>query len=392
MILYWQVLCVNKIIIFYGSNREFNKKIPRDSRNLTDVVMELDSDSKNMIVHIPELQKENNDTKTEKEKLKVANFVINSDEYSGVREHVIINFANFIAKMDIQNMYIQNPPIHISEQLHRIYDEKNIIQEIRQPYNGITKTILQQFYNGYDDKIIGQEIAKMKVLQALYPLMDNKQKKPMVILFYGDSGIGKTETAHYLAELLDGKLMRKQFSMYQNNQFGTYLFGGSYGEGSFAKDLLDRDSNVILLDEFDKANPVFHSAFYQLFDEGVYEDRNYKVNLDYAIIICTSNYKTENEIKEQLGTPIFNRFDAVIHFEDLSDEAKEKIARNFIQESIEEYEEDGIEMNKNILMRLQKSAIAYSNAREIKHLIQNTFSLYAIRQLCLNDVTNESND
>lgn len=381
---------MNKIIIFYGSNREFNKIIPRDSRNLTDVVMELDSDNKNMIVHIPELQKENNDTKTEKEKLKVANFVINSDEYSGVREHVIINFANFIAKMDIQNMYIQNPPIQISEQLHRIYDDKNIIQEIKQPYNGITKTIIQQFYNGYDDKIIGQEMAKMKVLQALYPLMDNKQKKPMIILFYGDSGIGKTETAHYLAELLDGKLMRKQFSMYQNNQFGTYLFGGSYGEGSFAKDLLDRDSNVILLDEFDKANPVFHSAFYQLFDEGVYEDQNYKVNLDYAIIICTSNYKTESEIKEQLGTPIFNRFDAVIHFEDLSDEAKEKIARNFIQETIEKYKEDTIEMDENILLRLQKSAIEYSNAREIKHLIQNTFSLYAIRKLCLNDKINES--
>ncbi len=147
-----------------------------------------------------------------------------------------------------------------------------------------------------------------------------------------------------------------------------------------------------MLHEFDKANPVFHSAFYQLFDEGVYEDQNYKVNLDYAIIICTSNYKTESEIKEQLGTPIFNRFDAVIHFEDLSDEAKEKIARNFIQETIEKYKEDTIKMDENILLRLQKSAIAYSSAREIKHLIQNTFSLYAIRQLCLNDVTSESND
>lgn len=69
------------------------------------------------------------------------------------------------------------------------------------------------------------------------------------------------------------------------------------------------ESNIILLDEFDKANPIFHSAFYQLFDEGIYEDQNYKVNLNYAIIACTSNYKTENKIKEQLGIPIFNCFD-----------------------------------------------------------------------------------
>ena len=40
-----------------------------------------------------------------------------------------------------------------------------------------------------------------------------------------------------------------------------------------------------------------------------------------------------------------NRFDAVIHFADLSDEAKEKIARNFIQETIEKYKEDTIEMD-----------------------------------------------
>ena len=76
----------------------------------------------------------------------------------------------------------------------------------------------------------------------------------------------------------------------------------------------------------------------------------------------------------------------------MSDEAKEKIARNFIRETIEKYKEDTIEMDENILLRLQKSAIGYSNAREIKHLIQNTFSLYAIRKLCLNDVKSESSD
>ena len=45
------------------------------------------------------------------------------------------------------------------------------------------------------------------------------------------------------------------------------------------KDLLGRESDVILLDEFDKANPIFHSAFYQLFDDGIYEDTNYYLEL-----------------------------------------------------------------------------------------------------------------
>lgn len=99
------------------------------------------------------------------------------------------------------------------------------------------------------------------------------------MLFYGSSGIGKTETANLISICLTEKLFRKQFSMFQNNQFSTYLFGGAHYEKSFAKELLDRESNVILLDEFDKAHPIFHSTFYQLFDEGIFEDQNYIVQL-----------------------------------------------------------------------------------------------------------------
>lgn len=372
---------MNKILIFYGSNRAFLEECPTSFRNLTDVVAEVDDNSKNMILHIPAVEKETQEVE-KKPKIKIENFVINSDEYSGVREHVIINFANFIANMDIENMYIQNPPLQISEQLHRLYDLQNIIKVVRQPYSKITKAVIQKFNKEYDDKIIGQEKAKGEVLQSLYPLMNDKQKKPAVVLFYGDSGIGKTETANYLSELLNGKLMRKQFSMYQNNNFATYLFGGTNNEGSFAKDLLDRDSNVILLDEFDKANPVFHSAFYQLFDEGVYEDKNYKVNLDYAIIICTSNYKTKGEIIEHLGSAIYNRFDAVIHFQNLSVDAKTKITEMTINEISASFKEDDIEIEQSILEKLKKQAIACTNVREIKRLIKGTFSLYAIRKLC----------
>lgn len=370
------------MVVFYGSNRAFMEVLPKSYRNLTDVVMELDKESKNMILHIPELngQKRESVDKEDK-KLQVENFVINSDEYCGVREHVIINFANFIAKMDITNMYIQNPPTSISEQLHRIYDT-SMLQVIRQKYNCIDESIIRKFYKEYDKRIIGQTKAKTEILQSIYPLIAGKQKKPVTILFYGDSGLGKTETAQYLSELLSGKLFRKQFSMYQNNEFATYLFGGNYYEGSFAKDLLDRDSNVILLDEFDKSNPVFHSAFYQLFDEGIYEERNYKVNLDNAIIICTSNYKDEKEIKENLGNAIYNRFDSIIRFDELSDGSKEIIAKKNLEELETDYQEVLDNLDEEIRLRLMNAVRGCSNAREIKRIIKDVLNLLAIRKMC----------
>lgn len=380
---------MNKVVIFYGSNRAFMEILPKSYRNLTDVVMELDKESKNMILHIPELNGQKSEpADKEDKKLQVDNFVINSDEYCGVREHVIINFANFIAKMDITNMYIQNPPTSISEQLHRIYDT-SILQVIQQKYNCIDEAIIKKFNKEYGEKIIGQAKVKMEILQAIYPLINGKQKKPVTILFYGDSGLGKTETAQYLSELLSGKLFRKQFSMYQNNEFATYLFGGNYYEGSFAKDLLDRDSNVILLDEFDKSNPVFHSAFYQLFDEGIYEERNYKVNLDNAIIICTSNYKDEKEIKENLGNAIYNRFDSIIRFDELSDESKEMIAKKDLEELETDYQEVLNNMDEEIRRRLMNAVRGCSNAREIKRIIKDVLNLLAIRKMCEDEETEE---
>lgn len=381
---------MNKVIVFYGSNRAFMEVLPKSYRNLTDVVMELDKESKNMVLHIPGMNKGEGDTvEKEEKKLQVENFVINSDEYCGVREHVIINFANFIAKMDITNMYIQNPPTCISEQLHRIYDT-NILQVKYQNYACINKAIIRKFDKEYNERIVGQEKVKTEVLRAIYPLIDGKQKKPVIILFYGDSGLGKTETAQYLSELLSGKLFRKQFSMYQNNEFATYLFGGNYYEGSFAKDLLDRDSNVILLDEFDKSNPVFHSAFYQLFDEGVYEERNYKVTLDNAIIICTSNYKDESEIKENLGNAIYNRFDSIIRFDELSDESKRIIANKNLEKLAIDYQEVLNDMDENIRSRLMNAVIGCSNAREIRRIIKDVLNLLAIRKMCEDDTVEES--
>lgn len=366
---------MNSVTIFYGSRSEFEKIKPdSDCRSLTDMVMELDTDRRSFTIELPDKPA------PEKKKPKVKNFVVGSNEYAGVREHVILNFANFLAKMDVENLYLQNPPLSISTQITNLYPQA---RTLAQQYKTFTKDNLLELNQSYNKRIKGQEIVCTKLLQALFPLASGGQTKPTVILFYGDTGLGKTETAQYIANILDENLFRKQFSMFQNNQFATYLFGGAHYEPSFAKELLDRESNVILLDEFDKANPVFHSAFYQLFDEGIYEDQNYRLELFKSIIICTSNYQSEDDIKSHLGKAIYSRFDAVIHFANLTSEAKRDIAAMQYDDQIQHYFEDDREAlsNANLRERLINYSVQCDNAREISRLIKQTFSLFLIDKL-----------
>lgn len=358
---------MKKVHIFIGSLEKFQTKVPDDARNLTDVVMELDKDAKSFTIQLP------NSTPPEKEPLNVTNFVIYSNEYSGVREHVVLNFANFLAQMDIEEMYLQNPPLRIIDQIEHIYSE--IVEYEYEQYPSVTADTLRMINSEYPKEIIGQDDVKNNILSSIYPLLNQDNKKPVVMLFYGASGVGKTETAQFIARIMKGKLLRRQFSMYQNNEFATYLFGGSLYQGSFARDLLDRESNVILLDEFDKANPVFHSAFYQLFDEGVYEDQNYTVNVEKAIIICTSNYSSKQEIKDKLGEAIYNRFDAVIGFKTLNKQSKDIL----IDKYISEYPNDI--MSEDQITALKNGALKCDNARSIKRLIQDAFSLVNVRKI-----------
>lgn len=355
-------------MIYYGSKNEFYKIIPTDHRTLTDLVYEIDKDSKSYVIHIQgQNENDNND-----ERVFVENFVASSDEYAGVREHVIINFNNFLSKFDSKNIYLHNPPLQISDQIIRLHHNTEIVY---QDYCSITLDHLKTINSKYDLKIIGQSSVKFELLQALFPLTLDDRIRPVVLLLYGNSGLGKTETAKFIAEVVGESLFRKQFSMFQNNQFSTYLFGGAHYEKSFAKDLLDRESNVLLLDEFDKAHSSFHSAFYQLFDEGVYEDQNYSLRLEKSIIICTSNYNDLNEIEEHLGSAIYNRFDKIVHFNDLNDEAKQKIGEQIYESLIEVYEN---RLSESIIQRLSSSYVECDNVREIKHLIEDSFALHAV--------------
>ena len=88
-----------------------------------------------------------------KKKPRVQDFVIHADEYCSVQEHVIINFINFIFQMSITNMYIQNPPKNIREQIYRTFD-KSIIHETQQPYLEVSKEMIQTFNRQYSERVI----------------------------------------------------------------------------------------------------------------------------------------------------------------------------------------------------------------------------------------------
>jgi ATP-dependent Clp protease ATP-binding subunit ClpA len=257
----------------------------------------------------------------------------------------------------------------------------------RYVYPAVTRETLVAFRGGFEKHLVGQTAVRESLLAALYPLTTMRRTKPVVLMFYGPSGVGKTETAQFVNDLLGGTLLRKQFSMFHNDKFASYLFGGTHSESSFARDLLDRDSGVILIDEFDKANAVFHSAFYQLFDGGVFEDKNYTVQLGRSLIICTSNYRSENEIREALGDALYSRFDALIRFEPLSPEEIRQVIDRLLADRLSKLsvgERARLDLNQ-LKSYLYPLADKSGNVRKLGKTVDEVISLILVRAI-LDDV------
>ena len=221
--------------------------------------------------------------------------------------------------------------------------------------------------------IIGQKYCKKEIISSLYKMLVKRKDKPIVLLLYGPSGVGKTETAKTISETLGGELLRIQFSMMQSQEAYNYIFGGEHSRSSFAKDLQCRETNIVLIDEFDKVNPIFYNAFYEMFDEGRFVDTNYTVDVRNCIFICTSNFKNENEIKEVLGPAMFSRIGNCIEYQELSKKEKEIIIENYYTEIIKKLKTDEIEIIKNTDIKnwFINNADRYDNIRILKNKMEN---------------------
>ena len=155
-------------------------------------------------------------------------------------------------------------------------------------------------------RVIGQDHAmKMiaKRIQTSRAGLDNPSKPIGVFMLAGTSGVGKTETALALAEVMYGgeqNVITINMSEYQEAHTVSSLKGAppgyvGYGEGGVLTEAVRRKPySVVLLDEVEKAHPDVHEIFFQVFDKGVMEDGEGRV-IDFknCLILLTSNAGSE---------------------------------------------------------------------------------------------------
>lgn len=156
------------------------------------------------------------------------------------------------------------------------------------------------------EHIIGQEAA-ISMVAATIRRKENgwfDEDHPLVFLFLGSSGIGKTELAKQVAKYLHknnkNAFIRLDMSEYQEQHSVARIIGSPPGyighqEGGQLTDALKNSSDaVVLLDEVEKAHPKVLTVLLQLFDEGRITDGKGKtVQCEDAIFIMTSNLASE---------------------------------------------------------------------------------------------------
>ena len=159
-------------------------------------------------------------------------------------------------------------------------------------------------------RVIGQDHAMLAISQRIRTnkaALEDPEKPIGVFMLVGPSGVGKTETAITLADMMYGgqeNMIVINMSEFQEAHTVSTLKGSppgyvGYGEGGVLTEAVRRRPySVVLLDECEKAHPDVLELFFQVFDKGRMEDgQGREIDFKNCIILLTSNAATDTLMK-----------------------------------------------------------------------------------------------
>ena len=240
--------------------------------------------------------------------------------------------------------------------------EATIATMARIPAKTVSKddaTVLKNLDADLKRMVFGQD----KAIEALASAIKlaraglREPEKPIgCYLFSGPTGVGKTEVAKRLAEVMGVNMLRFDMSEYMERHSVSRLIGAPPGyvgfdQGGLLTDGIDQHPySVLLLDEIEKAHPDLFNILLQVMDHGKLTDHNGKsVDFRNVILIMTTNAGAQDMAREAIGfgnsvrqgddmeaiqrlfTPEFrNRLDAVIPFGHLPANVVRKVVEKFV--------------------------------------------------------------
>ena len=269
-------------------------------------------------------------------------------------------------------------------------------------------------------RVIGQDHSLSAIAQRIITSrarLDDPGKPIGVFLLVGPSGVGKTETALALSDLLYGgerNLITINMSEFQEAHTVSTLKGSppgyvGYGEGGVLTEAVRRRPySVVLLDEVEKAHPDVLELFYQVFDKGNLEDgEGRQIDFKNTIIILTSNAATDTVMKltadpettpdseglaaaikpelNKIFKPAFLGRMLIVPYHPIRDEALKKIIRlkiGKIQRRIRENHKIDFRYDEALLDEVAKRCTEVeSGARNVDNILSNTMLPEISRQV-----------
>ena len=164
------------------------------------------------------------------------------------------------------------------------------------------------------ERVVGQEDALARCAsqaRAYLAGLSDRRRPVGALMFCGPSGVGKTETAHAMADaLFGGRLLTINMSEYQEAHTVSGLKGApagyvGYGEGGVLTEGIRRTPySVVLLDEIEKAHADVVEMLYQVLDRGWMEDaEGIEADFSNALIILTTNAGDDVVEKAAMADP-----------------------------------------------------------------------------------------